>query len=134
MFEVAQCRFVFVECQTNAQYTLIFHLYMISYCNIPRMHVALTSDGVNVVYVVHELCGEDDFIKHRNTAPHQTCVPTLKTHIYGSQVNSHDVDPSSCVKSMLSSTMFQAPPNAVDFFHIVIRFITNRKQAFFCIY
>jgi len=79
MFEAAQCRFV--ECQTNVQYTLIFHLNMISYCNIPRMHVALTSDGVNVVYVVHELCGEDDFIKHRNAAPHQPRVPTLK-HTY----------------------------------------------------
>ena len=35
---------------------------------------------------------------------------------------------------MQSSTNFQTPPNAADFLDIVIRFSTNRKYVFFCIY
>jgi len=38
------------------------------------------------------------------------------------------------VLSMDSSTKFQAPLPVDIFFDLVIRFITNRKYAFFCIF
>lgn len=30
--------------------------------------------------LIHESSGQDDLIKHRDTAPHQACVPSLWVH------------------------------------------------------